>query len=341
MTENTYYKPRLVIGDKEIFSGMSGSVTMAGNSQANTCQCTLTDPEFQNARLYNKELKVYLNYGSDDGVPIFRGFIKEVRPSDAKTSITAIDPRMFITGSNSRLVELTDDNNYDGYSLGGFLYDFIDTMVNTDDTYIGLDLIRDTSPIVSMSGVRTPPASVYEIMKKELKKAKDNDDIENPLTYFVDMIDDGKKSNITFIKEKLLTEAPSLYMSFSDGLKSYTYKRRAPVTYAVGGGSTFQYGNEPRGSVGIKVSGKFKDKNEARTEAIHEVLLSNREIDEITIQCNKGHYASLGSIVNLKTEIEDINGNHRITAKTIAFSKGGLTLSLSLNKKPIVLSSYI
>ena len=72
MTENTYYKPRLVIGDKEITKGMSGSINFSGNNQVNSCTCKITDPEFQNYKLYNKELKVYLNYGSDDGVPIFR-----------------------------------------------------------------------------------------------------------------------------------------------------------------------------------------------------------------------------------------------------------------------------
>ena len=55
MTENTYYKPRLVIGDKDITKGMSGSITFSGNSQANLCTCKITDPDFQNHRLYNKE----------------------------------------------------------------------------------------------------------------------------------------------------------------------------------------------------------------------------------------------------------------------------------------------
>ena len=79
MTENTYYKPRLLIGDKEVFGSMSGNISFSGNSQVNSCTCKITDPAFQNHRLYGKELKVYLNYGSDDGVPIFRGFIKEVK----------------------------------------------------------------------------------------------------------------------------------------------------------------------------------------------------------------------------------------------------------------------
>ena len=289
--------------------------------------------------MLEKELKIYLNYGSDDGVPIFRGFIRDIKPNDTETNIIAIDPRMLIVGSSSRMVELTDDNNYDGHSLASFLYDFIDDKINTDDTYIGLDNLRDTDPIISMNGERTKePTSVYDIVTKKLKKAVD---IEKPLTYFIDMIDDGKKNNITIIKEKQITDAPSLVLSYSDGLVSYTYNRRAPATYAVGAGTTFQYGNEPMGSVGLKITGNFKDKNEARKHAITEVLLSNRETDEITVKSNKGHYISIGSIVRLKANETDIDGNHRLTSKKLSFNTGGVSLSLSLNKKPLLLSSYI
>ena len=342
MTENTYYKPRLVIGDKEITKGMSGSVTFSGNSQANSCACKITDPEFQNDKLYGKELKVYLNYGSEDGVPIFRGFIKEIRPNDTETNITALDARMFITGLNSNMVELTDDENFDGHSLASFLHNFIDDKINRNNTLIGLDALRDTNPIVNLNGERTKqPTSVYDLTVTKLKSAVDTADLEKPLSYFIDMIDDGKKNNITFVKEKQLTETPSLYLSFSDGIVSYNYNRRAPPTFAVGGGSSFRYTNEPKGSVGINMSGKYKDKKTARTDFIKEILLQNRETDEISIKANKGHYISIGSIINLRTENTDIDGNHRLTSKKINFNDGGVNLSLSLNKKPIVLSGFL
>tara|TARA_R110002020_G_scaffold285932_3_gene501470 strand:+ start:10808 stop:11839 length:1032 start_codon:yes stop_codon:yes gene_type:complete len=343
MTENTYYKPRLVIGDKEITSGMEGTIKFSGNSQANTCTCKITDPELQNYKLNNKELKVYLNYGADDGVPIFRGFIKEVKPNDTETNIIAVDPRMLMTGRNSRMIELTDDNNYDGYSLAGFLYAVIDEKINTDNILIGLDTLRDTNPIVSMKGERTSePTSIYDLVKKKLKEAVDDDDIEKPLTYFIDMIDDGKKNNITFIKEKQISETPSLYLSEIDGIIKYRYNRRTPPTYAVGGGTTFQYTNEPRGSIGISITTKdFKDKKTARMEAIKEILMENRGLDEITITASKGHYSNIGSIVRVKINDSDISGNHRLTSKSIKFSAGGIDLSLSLDKKPLELVGLI
>ena len=340
MTENTYYKPRLVIGDKEITSGMSGSIKFSGNSQANTCNCKITGSDLQNYKLNNKELKVYLNYGADDGVPIFRGFIKEVKPSDTDISITAVDPRMLITGKNSRMIEITDDNNYDGYSLAGFLYAVIDKEINTDNILIGLDALRDTNPIVTMKGERTSePTSIYDLVKNKLKQAVDDDDIEKPLAYFIDMIDDGKKNNITFIKEKQVSEIPSLYLSETDGIIKYNYNRRTPPTYASGGGTTFQYTNEPRGSTGLSITTKdYKDKKTARMEAIKEILMENVGLDEITIKASKGHYINIGSIVRVKINDSDISGNHRLTSKSINFSAGGIDLSLSLDKKPLELA---
>ena len=341
MTENTYYKPRLVIGNQEISLGMSGSVTFPGNNQANSLKCTISDPEFQNARLFNKEVKFYLNYGSDDGVPLFRGFIKSVSPSDSKTVISAVDGRTFINSLTSRMVELTDDENYDGSTLSAFLYDFVSDNINIDKTYIGLDMLKDTNPAISISGVRSKPTPIYKLITSELKKAIDASDVEKPLTYFIDMIDDGNKSNITFVKEKLLTDSPSLTLSFSDGIKSYKYSRRAPANFGMGGGASFTYGNSPHGSIGLSVDGDFKDKAEARHEIIKKVLLQHREIDEINLQCNIGHYIALGSIVEVLLYKEDIGGNHRVTSKSIKFSDGGVSLSLQLNSKPLLLSEYI
>jgi hypothetical protein len=342
MTENTYFKPKLIIGNQEIILGMTGSVTFSGNNQVNSLKCSITDPQFQNTRLFNEEVKFYLNYGSDDGVPIFRGYIKSVKPSDSKIDISALDARKFINSNDSKMLELTDKQNYDGFSLASFLHSYISDYINTSDkTYIGLDMLRDTNPIVSLSGTRNTPMPIYTIVLNLLKRAVDNSEVEKPLSYFIDMIDDGRKSNITIVKNKPLTSSPSLFLSFADGIDKYSYNRRAPANYGAGGSATFTYGNAPLGSVGIAVSGTFKDKNEARQEIIKKVLLQYRETDEISLECTKGHYVSLGSIIRVELDNEDIPRNHRLTSKSIKFSDNKINLNLKLSKKPILLSDYI
>ena len=341
MTENTFFKPRLIIGDKECTMGMKGNINFPGNNQANSFTCTLSDPEFQNSKLFNKEIKFYLNYGGDDGIPIFRGYIKDVTPNDTQTKIKAIDGRTFINSKDSKTVEFTDKENYDGHTLSSFLYNYILEKINTNKTYIGLDMLKDTNPSITMSNIRSKTTPPYRIVTEALKKAIDDTDVEKPLAYFIDMVDDGEKSNITFVKEKVLTEIPSLILSFSDGISNYSYKRRAPANYGSAGGTSFTYGNSPLGSIGMSLKGKFKDKNEARQELIKNILLQYRETDEISLECTRGHYVSLGSIVRVVLDNEDIGGNHRVTSKSISFGKGGVKLSLSLNKKPIILSEYI
>ena len=341
MTENTYFKPKLIIGNQEVSLGMSGSVTFPGNNQTNSLKCNISDPSFQNTKLFNKEVKFYLNYGSDDGVPIFRGFIKDVSPNEKNTSINAIDGRCFINSNSSKMVELTEDENYDGYNLAAFLYDYITDNINTNKTYIGLNMLKDTNPSVSLSETRVTPTPIYSVVTKKLKEAIDASDVENPLTYFIDMIDNGTQSNITFVKEKSLTDAASLILSYADGISSYKYNRRAPANFGIAGGASFTYGNAPQGSIGMTLAGEFKDKNEARQELIKGLLLQHRETDEIDLQCTRGHYIALGSIVKVILDKEDIGGNHRVTSKSINFSSGGVKLTLKLNRKPLLLSEYI
>jgi len=339
MTENTYYKPRLIIGKKEILIGMSGNISFPGNNQSNSMSCTIKDPDFQNHRLFNEEVSFYLNYGSDDGVPIFRGYIKDVQPNDKVTNITAVDGRTFINSQNSKLVELTEEDNYDGYTLAAFLYDYIDNNVNIPRTYIGLDMLTDTYPPISLSNVRNEPTPAYQIVTNKLMEAIDDTNIEEPLNFFIDMIDDGVNSHITFVKNKSLTSAPSLSLSFGRGLKRYKYNRRAPANYATAQGAKFTYGTAPMGSVGMRVGGKFKDRNEARQQLIKEVLLQYQYIDQITVEVTKGHYIGLGSIIEINLENEELfhniemgHRNHRVSSKNIKYSETDVTLTLSLNK---------
>ena len=64
---------------------------------------------------------------------------------------------------------------------------------------------------------------------KSLGKTIDDDDLENPLGYFLDVYEDGTNSNIVITKDKLLTSVPSYVYSFTDGLENYEGKKRNPA----------------------------------------------------------------------------------------------------------------
>ena len=90
------------------------------------------------------------------------------------------------------------------------MYDVIDNKININETIIGLDFLRDTNPTVVMSNIRNEPKPIYEIATSAIKEAIDKDNLEKQLTFFIDIKHDGNKSNITLVKEKQLTDEPSL-----------------------------------------------------------------------------------------------------------------------------------
>ena len=336
---NTYHRPRLFIQDKEIHTKISGSITFAGNSQLNSLQVSIADPNFQNSRLFNAKVEFYLNNGSEDTIPIFRGFIRSASPSSKGVSITAYDPRIFLKSNDALKITITDSNNFDGYSLAAFLNEFITNNINDNETIIGLDAIRDTNPIVTMTGIRGTDTA-YNFVLNKLKQSIDSSDIENPLTYFIDIIEDSNYSSLTFKKDKQLTSVPSYSFSFNDGIKDLKFSRRAPVTVGIYDGGKFVYGNAPQGKIGTVISGNFDSKADKRNEAIKQVLLKYQDTNEISVDVNKGFYVGLGSIINIHVDEEDVDGNHRVVSKNISFGDS-LTCSLKLGRKPIKISDYI
>tara|TARA_R100000458_G_C8261207_1_gene236691 strand:- start:172 stop:1212 length:1041 start_codon:yes stop_codon:yes gene_type:complete len=339
---NTYLQPRVYINNNEILDEISGSVTFTGNNQVNSLKLKISNPDIQHHSLMDKNVKLYLNNGSIDSAPFFSGIITQIKPDASMTNITAMDPRILISGKNGHIVELTDNQNYDGYTLGAFLYSFISNKVNNNETRLGLDMLTDTYPTVSMTGQRQSQ-SVYGLAKKILKTAVDDDDFLNPLPYFFDIIEHYDAPQLVIKKDKLLSSTPAMTFSYADGLQGYSFTRRTPVNTATYTDGTFQYTNRPTGDVvtSIKVGKKTKlSRAELRNVAIQQVLLEQQRKDEIKITVSKGHDIGIGSIIRLNVPDDDISGNHRVVGKTIAFGKR-VTCSLKLNKNAPQIRDYL
>ena len=336
--DNSYQRPSLFLNGKEVLSDISGSVTFTGNNQLNTLSVKINNPDLQNTSIYNKILELYLNNGADDGVPIFRGYINDFTPNDKNISLFATDMRAKLTGRKGLKLTLTDKNNYDGYTLGQFIFSYIDEFV--DDTDIGTDFLTDTSPVVFMTGERGEDKDLYSLLIKKVKEAIDVEtDVENPLGYFVDIVNGSNSSNIVIKKDKLLTSNPSAVFSFADGLVSYSYKRRLPPNTVTYEGRKFSYTNVPQGVSSISLP-KQNSPAESKNFALQKILFEQQQTDEITVQISKNYDIDIGQIVSLDIDDEDISGNHRVQAKTITFGKS-TSCSLRLNKKPPILKNYI
>ena len=317
--DNTYQRPKLIINGKEVLSDITGSVRFNGNNQLNVLSVRISNPELQNMALYNKSVELYLNNGSDDSVPIFRGFINDFSPSDTSITLNATDIRAKLAGNKGLKVTLTDKNNYDGYTLSQFITSYLEDFINDEE--IGTTMLSDTSPVVFMTGERGNDIGLYTLITKKVKEAVDTEtDIYNPLMHFIDIEEGG-------------------IFSYSDGLKNYSYKRRLPANSVTYEGRKFNYTNTPQGISSIKVK-KQNNPAETRNLALRNILISQQHTDEISINVTKGFDLKIGQIVSLDVDEEDIAGNHRVQAKTITFGKSS-SCSLKLNKKPPLLKEYL
>ena len=334
--------PKIVIDGIAVDEFTSFSLNFPGSNQLNKLSVTLTNPDYDNASLFGKEIELYLNVGSIDTVPIFRGVIKTLSPNDTSVSLTCLDVRSFITGNDARKFNITDKDNYDGYSVAQFLRKIISENINTDKIRIGLDMLRDTTTLVSLTNYRGNETPL-SIATSQLDEAVDDTDIDNPLFYTIDMEEGPISSNIVIKRQRYLSESSALNLSLHDGIISYSYKRR-PLPSRVDIKSNDYVSTISLGGTGpyaTSISKNFPDPEQARKYALSYLKKQQQEIDEISIQSSKGYYTSLESIVNIRVDKPEIDGNHRLVSKSIKFSENSLSMSMNLNKRPIKVSDFL
>lgn len=121
MVNHSYCSPKLVINGITYNTLKDFSLDFPGNNQINKLTFTLSTGDIKEQALYGKPLELFLNYGSEDGIPIFRGIIKDINPTTSTTKFTALDVRSLLSGNNTTPLNITDKDNYDGHTLGQFL----------------------------------------------------------------------------------------------------------------------------------------------------------------------------------------------------------------------------
>ena len=351
MSANTYQQCRLFIGDKEYSQFDSVNIKFPGKSKINTCSFTLNDSEFQEGKFLNKEVRVFLNYGSEDSVPTFRGYIRQFNPNDKSIKVTALDGRTFNQGKEAQTISLNDKKNYDGYTVTQYLSEIIQDKVNIGGvTRIGLDMLNEIDPPIIMKNVRGEKVSPYDLATKQLKENLDKESINDGVvfSYNIDMLDDGNVSNLIFIKDKSLDSTPSATFKYLDGINKYTHKVRPVPSYVTattedGRTVAYQDGNLPRGISGASVKGNFPDTASATEAAYFEVVSKELNTTEITLDITKGFDISIGSIVKIHVPEDELTlNNHRVASKSLSYSSSkGTTCKLTLNREPILISDYL
>jgi len=343
MSLDIFCKPRLLINDKEVAFCKTASFSTNVTS-LQTLSATITEPDFENYNLFNSKVEFYLNYGSEDGVPLFRGYIKSFKASDSNISISAIDPRTAITGKDSLPVVIDNKSNYDGQTIVQFLVDVIDNQVNLNKTIISTEGLNELDKPIYMNGVRSVQAP-YDIVKGMLESQRDDDNMLTVYEYYFDILHGNKDSSLIIKKTKDLTGAADFIYTYRDGIISMSYTERAPPSFALvkaKDGTTVRadYGNAPKGNIGITVGKTYSSRAEAREAGMAEILLKQGDDKDISMNVSKGHYINLGHIIRLDVPDHNVAGQYRVTSKSVSYSDNSVNCSFSLNKKPIKLSDY-
>ena len=342
MNQNTYCNPELYIAGKEVEFCNSASVTCSGNSQLESFSAEITEPQFENKNLFNQEVEFYLNYGGSDGTPLFRGFIISFRATETGINIQAKDPRTVITGEKASPVILTERDNYDGSSVVQFLTSFINNDINIDKTHLSTEALKEMDKPVYMTGARNSGAA-YTIASTLLETSLDDEDLFNTSYYFFGIYHGPQNSSLTMQKSRNLDGPPDHIFSYNNGIKSIDYTEEAPPTFAFAtseeGDVRFDYGNAPKGKVGIKVGGSYKSKGEAMEAAKSIVLFEQDNIKNIRMSVNKGHYLEIGNIIRLDVPEDNLSGQYRITSKRVSYSRNSINCNFSLGRRPLSLSN--
>jgi len=336
-SQNIHSRPTVLLNDKTIVNLKSASYDNPGNNQLSSLTCVVSDPEFFNYRLFNKEVKFFVNEGGSESIPVFTGYIRDITPSEKEVTFIAYDCRTFISGRESQPIVITNNDNYDGYTVVQFITDII----KNNSLNISLDSLSDTTPPVLMNGVRSTTNSAYDILKERIESITDNSDPRNPLNYIIDVID-----NDLIITKKRASGGTGIRFSKNDGIINISIRRRAPITKATVYGNnnssgTFQYGNSPSGNIGTTYTDDNANTNAECTErAISIVMAERNEVDEITINASKGYDLGLNNIIYLDVDDSDVRGEHRIASKKINFSGTGLNYTIGLDKLGPRVSDY-
>ena len=320
MSRNTYGEPRLYIGNREITTFTSVSFSQKGNNRASQVTVTINDPQLDDSPLIGKQLAFYLNYGAPDTVPFFRGVIKSYNPSDKNISVTALDVLSLLSGKSAPPIILTDDSNYDGFT------------------------INDTSPAYSLTGTRNKSTSPLKLVQQALSKQILKDDLSDIRSTTLIVRDDGIKSNIAFALEQDITSA-GVKFSFNDGIESISYKKRPSSNFFTSslksGRMEYQHNTLPTGIFSETLKGDFEYPDEAKEQAFIQATKAENE-KEISIQVSKGFYLEIGNVINLQTpEHPDLTGKHRIKGKKVNCSGNKITCSLTLNKELPSINDYL
>jgi len=340
--------PSITIDGRHI-DFIDGALTSTGGLTAASLQFKLPLSVGGNMTLWNKEVLLYFN--EFEGTPLFRGYVKRVKETLQYVEIFAQDALGYLKlggDSTKAMVPLTDRDNIDGLTVGNAISKAISLAQLSDK--IGTDCIGDTTPLISSS---RPPLrgtlSLEDIIKQLLSKAID-DSGSVPRPNIGKLIDDGSKSQFVIeLESDLKTTDPVMIFNEYDNITSLKIiNKKIPTIIIVNGANDVKAQFSHEGAIEaydktyLEVTNeKLKSPAECKDFA-QKLFRANLETQyEYGIDSFDGVYLEENEVVTIKTDDPEFSGNYRVRGKKIAFTPGGFSIGININRKPPTLAEYI
>jgi len=328
---------------------IKGAYTNTGGLTSATLQFDLPLTYGGYKKLWNKEVTFYLD--TEDGKPLFRGYIKRIKEDFNKITIFAQDVIGYmVKGGNPEkaTIVLNDRENIDGLTVGNAMRKAI-KMANLDSK-IGTDYIGDTIPAISSS---RPPLrgtmSVLNIIKTLLGRAVD-DSGAVPRTNIARIVDDGSTSQlvIDLESETSSSEIKHVYTEDDNITGLQIINRKVPtvivVTGAEGVAGTFTH----EGALAafdrnyLKVSNKALKSPAECKDFAQKLFRANLTTQyEYSIKTFEGAHLNENDVIRVEARDPKFTGNYRVRGKKIAFSPSSFDIGLNINRKPPTLAEFV
>ena len=340
--------PSITINGREV-EFLDGALTSTGGLTAASLQFKVPLTVAGNMALWNQEVLLYFN--DFEGTPLFRGYVRRLKETFDYVEVFAQDALGYLKlagDATKAMVPLDDRNNLDGLTVGNAIRKAISIAELSDK--IGTDCIGDTTPLISSS---RPPLrgtmSLEEIIKELLSRAVD-DSGDIPRPNIAKLIDDGNMSQFVIeLESDLKNTSPTMVFNEYDNITSLKIiNKKVPTVIIVNGanGAKGQYSHQTAidafDKTYLEVTNEKLQSPAACKDFAQKVFRANLETQyEYGIDSFEGVYLEENDVVTIKTDDPEFSGNYRVRGKKIAFTPGGFSIGININRKPPTLAEYI
>lgn len=344
MLEHT---PRICIDGREV-DFLKGSYKSDGNLTAANLTFTIPQIFGGTKKLWNKEVTFYLN--KQDGVPLFRGWIRRVNDSFNDIEIYAEDALGYLVKSgdagDARVV-FTDYDNIDGLTVGAAIQSMLSK--SKLDSKLKTDFVGDTTPVLSTGTPFRDTNVVLDVIKELLTRAVDNSGTL-PRPNLAKLVDDGTNSQIVIqLEADVDSTIPKFVFTEEYNIEDINIIRKKIPTVVIVNGSNGSAGTFTHdGALAaldrsyLEVDNDLKSSPASCKDFAAKLFEANLEVQyEYDLKVLDGAYLQENDVVQVITEDPEYAGNFRVIGKTIEFSPSSFSFALNINRKPPTLAEYI